>query len=372
MNAYISNIYTANPETRISQKEIAGFMNNIYQFRNGEKVRLDALYRASGIKYRYSVLKDFIREKDHFTFFPNATGSVSFPSTQSRMEVYQKEAIKIASQAGNKCLDSILDSREEITHLITTSCTGFYAPGIDIDLIHSLGLSHNVHRTAINYMGCYAAISALKNAASIAKSDPKAKVLVVSVELCSIHFQDRVNDDFLLANALFGDGAAALVVSGEQLKKSDFSISATNFHCNILPDGKKDMAWSIGNLGFEMKLSTYVPDIIKSDIGKMVDSISDENEIQREDLVYYAIHPGGKKILKVIEDELNITQEENRFAHHVLANYGNMSSPTVLYVLKEIFDQLSPADHGKKILSLAFGPGLTVESALLDIEFHAH
>ena len=367
MNIYLSKIATANPETRISQKEIAGFMNGIHNFRNGEKVRLDALYRVSGIKYRYSVLEDFTRERSEFTFFPRSNHGTPFPSTERRMQVYQREAIKIAAEAARKTIEDNEIKPEEITHLITTSCTGFYAPGIDIDLIHTLGLSKNVHRTAINYMGCYAAISALKNATSIAKADPNATVLVISVELCSIHFQDRVNDDFLLANALFGDGAAALLVSSKRPKEGSIAVSPRSFHCNLLPDGKNDMAWSIGNLGFEMKLSTYVPDIIKSDISSMVDTISEESDINRTELKYYAIHPGGKKILKVIEEELGISGEENRFSHEVLSEYGNMSSPTVLFVLKKITESLSSADQGSRILSLAFGPGLTVESAVLDV-----
>ncbi|NNF21384.1 MAG: type III polyketide synthase, partial [Saprospiraceae bacterium] len=142
------------------------------------------------------------------------------------------------------------------------------------------------------------------------------------------------------------------------------------FYSDILPSGSEDMAWSVGNLGFEMKLSTYVPDVIKTGVHNLGKELLSkiEPEIKIDDIKYFAIHPGGKKILEAVEDELGITKEDNRFAYRVLNNYGNMSSPTIVFVLNELSEHLTEKDHGEYVFCMAFGPGLTLESALLKIE----
>jgi prepilin-type processing-associated H-X9-DG protein len=241
-----------------------------------------------------------------------------------------------------------------------------YAPGLDIDLIHSLGLRKDVQRTCINFMGCYAAFNAIKLADSFCKSAPDARVLVVCTELCSIHFQKDYTDDNLLANALFADGSASLLIEGQA--RSGLNLHPLAFYCDVSPEGEKDMAWSVGNMGFEMKLSSYVPDVIRSGIRDLTSKLLHRISAEMSDIRYFAIHPGGKKILEVIEKELGLTREQNQDAYEVLRNYGNMSSPTVLFVINNICTRLNGVDHGKKILSFAFGPGLTLESMVLEVE----
>jgi alpha-pyrone synthase len=172
----------------------------------------------------------------------------------------------------------------------------------------------------------------------------------------------------MLANALFADGSAALLV--EALPRKGISLKPVSFHCDLAIDGEQDMAWTVGDSGFEMKLSTYVPNVIRGGIKKLTGSLLEGTSKKLSDVSYLAIHPGGKKILEVIEEELSISKNSNRYAYDILKQYGNMSSPTVLFVLNEILKTLSDKDENKNILSFAFGPGLTMESMLLQIENH--
>jgi prepilin-type processing-associated H-X9-DG protein len=215
-------------------------------------------------------------------------------------------------------------------------------------------------------MGCYAAFNALKVADAFCKSDPTAKVLIVCTELCSLHFQKQPTDDNLLANALFADGSAAIVMEAQT--KSNIRLKAETFHSDLSTGGEQAMAWTIGDVGFEMKLSAYVPAIIREGIQKLTTSLLKKTSKKLSDIRYIAIHPGGKKIVEAIEQELHLSKEQNEHAYRVLKNFGNMSSPTVVFVLKEIFDRIRGKDRNENILSFAFGPGLTLESMLLKIE----
>ena len=376
MTSYISAIGTAVPTHRIAQSDIARFMTHALALKSAEQQRLRALYRASGIAYRHSVLADYGRTQD-FDFFPNTPGLEPFPDIRRRMQVYQQEAVKLSYAAATDCLTQLPLERTNITHLIYVSCTGLYAPGVDIALVHQLGLNTHVQRTAINFMGCYAAFNALKVADSIVRARPEAHVLVVCTELCSLHFQKGHDEDTLLANALFADGAAATVVSQDRSLAS-VQFSMEQFYCDLAPEGQTDMAWSVGNTGFEMRLSSYVPQIIKKEIRQITQRLlqhlvyADEaaaspSLLSASSVDYYAIHPGGKRILKVIEEVLTLEKEDNRYAYEVLRQYGNMSSSTILFVLRALQRDLGVADHDKQVLGLAFGPGLTLESMLLRV-----
>ena len=302
MSAFITSIGTASPKHRLKQSEIADFMAINLKLDENQRRELQVLYRATGIQERYTVLEDYTRSIGSFEFFPNSEQLEPFPTVSKRLEVFKKEALPLSITAIKNCLGTA--DPGELTHLITVSCTGMYAPGIDIELTHSLGLSPSIRRTSINFMGCYAAINALKVAAQACLADRNAKVLVVCVELCSLHFQKYNTEDNILANALFGDGAAAVLVEGEANGPRPLSMEA--FHCTLAPNGHKDMAWSIGDLGFEMALSSYVPEIIKNGIGDLTRELLSQIDKDLMEIEYYAIHPGGKKILDAIEEELSI------------------------------------------------------------------
>ncbi|HEY5692539.1 MAG TPA: type III polyketide synthase, partial [Cyclobacteriaceae bacterium] len=241
-----------------------------------------------------------------------------------------------------------------------------FAPGLDIELVRQLELSSTISRTSINFMGCYAAFNALRVADSFCQQNKSAKVLIVCTELCSIHFQKENSEDNKLANALFADGSAALLV--EASPRANINLEIGKFFCDLFTEGERDMAWSIGDTGFKMKLSAYVPAVIKNGIKKLTFSLLSLNKINLSDIDYFAIHPGGKKILEAIEDQLGLKKSDNKYAYDVLKRYGNMSSPTVLFVLKEIYMSITSKDQGKKILSLGFGPGLTLESLILTVK----
>lgn len=365
MPTFINSIGTSLPPHVTDQGKIADFMVRHLQMDEEEERKLRILYRASGIQKRYSVLEDFSKNLNGQSFFKE---DVAFPSAKPRMVLYQRHALDLARRAIISALESSDVGTEHITHLIAVSCTGMYAPGLDIELIEELGLNTDTQRTSINFMGCYAAFNALKAANNIIGADPEAKVLVVCVELCSIHLQEKKDDQNLLANAIFGDGAAALVLSSSSGCRS---LELSSFFSDLALQGKQEMGWFIGDYGFEMRLSASVPDVIQEGIGDLTTRLLDKINLEISDIDFYAIHPGGKRILEVIEEQLNITREQNQPAREILRTHGNMSSPTVLFVIKSVFDAMTLEDDKKHILSFAFGPGLTLESAVFKAHINA-
>jgi len=361
--SYITAIGVANPITRIAQPAIADFMVQAMQLNEAGARRLKAIFRASGIAYRHSVLEDYGRLAD-FTFYPN-NPEQALPGTKLRGELYEKHAPTLSANAARAAMNKISLSPTEITHLITVSCTGMYAPGLDIDLIKLLKLRTDVQRTCINFMGCYAAFNGLRLADSFCKANPKARVLIVCTELCSIHFQNENTEDNLLANALFADGAAAMLV--EATPRPGINLRLTKFYSDLAFEGEHDMAWHIGDSGFEMRLSSYVPKVVNTGMRQLAHNLLAGSGYSLSDINYFAPHPGGLKILSAIESALEISKHQHKHAYEVLNQYGNMSSPTVVFVLHELMKSLSTIDDNKTIMSFAFGPGLTLESMLLKI-----
>jgi prepilin-type processing-associated H-X9-DG protein len=366
--SYITAIGIANPPNKFSQASIADFMIKAMQLTPNESRMLNTIFKASGIDFRYSVLSDYGRESD-FSFYSNASDFEPFPSTEKRLLAFRENVLSLSSSAIDNMLRVVPSfSVQEVTHLIVVCCTGMYAPGLDIDIVKKYGLRSSVQRTGINFMGCYAAFNALKVADAFCFQDENAKVLIVCTELCSLHFQKQPTEDNLLANALFADGSAAVLV--EARTKQSKRLNPICFHSALIAESGEDMAWTIGNLGFEMKLSSYVPAIIKSGIASLADTLLSKISKGISDIKYFAIHPGGKKILENIEYELGISKEQNQAAYCVLRNYGNMSSPTVLFVLYNLMNKVKKEDDEEHILSFAFGPGLTVEIVVLKIEVY--
>lgn len=368
MPSYLTALGTALPPHRYPQATIAQFMAAGMDLDEAGKRRLMAVYRSTRIQYRHSVLADYGLTNGSYTFYPNTPGLEPFPTVADRMALYRREALPLAWQAVAHLqahLPTASRALDGVTHLITVSCTGLYAPGLDIELIERLGLATTVQRTAINFMGCYGAFNGMKAADAFCRAYPDAKVLLVCVELCSIHFQKHHSDDAIRANALFGDGAAAVLI--ESVPRGPVSLELSQFFCDLLPEGQTDMAWQVGNFGFEMVLSSYIPDLIQQGIGHLFERLLAGARFPRESLGYFAVHPGGRAILEAIEKAAGLTSDDNRFSYDVLRDCGNLSSCTVLFVLERIWRQLGPGDHHKMILSCAFGPGLTLESALLRV-----
>ncbi len=363
--SFITSIGTAVPDYCISQSTLSEFMMRAMQPDYEGTRKLKTIFRASGISTRYSVLDDY-GKTENFSFYSNTTDFEPFPSTEKRINEYRTHAIGLSKKAIENCLAKRENfSPLSITHLITVSCTGMYAPGLDIDIVRELKLNTSIQRTSINFMGCYASFNAIKIADSICSASPEAKVLIVCTELCSLHFQKQPTDDNFLANALFADGSAALLM--EATANTGWNLSPIAFH-NALAFSEEDhMAWTVGNFGFEMKLSSYVPDIIRDGIQSLTTEMLLSIEKKLQDIQHFAIHPGGKKILEAIEEKLGLTKEHNKPAYNVLNDFGNMSSPTVLFVLDSILKKLNHTDQNALVLSFAFGPGLTLEGALFKL-----
>ncbi|MEM1137697.1 MAG: type III polyketide synthase [Bacteroidota bacterium] len=358
--SYLNAIGTAVPNYKIDQSQIADLFANKLDLSQQATHELRVLHRASGIRNRYTVIPDFLSYTES-NFFKRK----NFPKVSERMQLYVQEAPTLSLKAIENCLLKAKNtSIKDITHLITVSCTGMYAPGLDIQLIEATGLNTAVQRTAINFMGCYGAFNGLKVADNICRSQPDANVLLLCVELCTIHFQDSNAPDDLLSSTLFADGAAAALIQGKQ-EKGNTAIQLRQFYCDLFPDGKRDMSWHIGDFGFEMKLSAYVPALLGKGIGKLLNNLLANTNLNRNNIDLFAIHPGGKRILEVIEEKLEIEREQNRFAFEILKNYGNMSSVTILFVLDLLLKEEKNTSLKKNIMALAFGPGLTMESALM-------
>lgn len=358
--SYITAIGTANPTHRLHQSDIARFIGNALEMSEQELEELSRLYESTGIHTRHSVLEDFSRPPESFTFFPNNEDLKPFPSVADRMRLFEDEAKGLAQQACEQVLSEQPGKRQQVTHLITVSCTGMYAPGLDVELLQLLDLPMSTHRTAVNFMGCYAAFNGLKVADAIVRADPEAVVLMVCVELCSLHFQRSKSKEQLVAGALFGDGSAAVLVEGQP--GAGISLAMEKAYCEVMPDGHEAMAWHISDFGFEMRLSAYVPVMLKQGIRKLCGKLLNGSGLDLGAVQHFAIHPGGKKILEVCEEQLDLEHEDNRHAWKVLREWGNMSSPTILYVLNEFRKELQPQQDGETMIAMAFGPGLTVES----------
>jgi predicted naringenin-chalcone synthase len=243
----IISIGTAVPAFRHQQKDILQFMQQIYAFNDSDRRKLRYLYNQSSIESRYSVVGDYSRSLPEWKFYPHSENIEPFPSLEQRMTWYNRYAAPLSIDAIRHCLDGKL-KEEEITHLITVSCTGMSAPGLDLQLMELMELPRTIYRTSVNFMGCYAAIHALKMADSICRSEKQAKVLIVCTELCTLHFQREPTIDNIASSLLFGDGSAAvLIVPDESPSKG---IVIRNFYSEILPKGKKDMALGIILNGF--------------------------------------------------------------------------------------------------------------------------
>lgn len=356
-------IGTANPKYKQLQVRTAEQIAMSLNLTPAEKRMLKSVYKATGIEHRHSVLSDYCKSPGEYEFFPNNPDS-SFPGTAARMKIYKDNALDLALAAIENCLTSLNGfDYNEITHLITVSCTGMYAPGIDIEIVQKLQLNSTTKRTAINFMGCYGAYNAFKVADAICKSDPNATVLIVCVELCTIHFQKSMDIDNIISNSIFADGAASALIKSQPTYKKYMTFE--HFHSDLLPQTKQEMAWHIGDNGFDIVLSTYVPQVIESGIMNFTNNLLNQCNVTLANIDLYAIHPGGIKILEACENALKINKEHNKYSYEVLKHHGNMSSATVIFVLKAIWNDLNNHDHQKNIFSCAFGPGLTLESMIL-------
>ena len=340
----IRGLGTAVPPYRHAQKDI---YEQFVEPRLGPNRLARAAFMSAQIDYRHSVFGDSSFYNHRRTF-------------AERNEAYMHYARPLGAQAISRCLEDARLVPSEVDDLIVVSCTGLDTPGLDLLLAADLGMRHDLRRTFIGAMGCYAAFPGLYRAASAARACPGTRALVLCIELGTLHFQDDPGTDNLLAAALFGDGAAAVLVDGEAatgphlLDQRTFSDYQTLDH----------MAWHVADEGFRLTLSSYVPNVLRSKAAYLIDELLAPHGLRRSDVRFWGIHPGGALILDYLERALELDPEALRFSRRVLREYGNLSSATVLFVLDEMRRSGEPRPGDLGVL-MAFGPGLTFESCLL-------
>lgn len=327
---------------------------------------LKGLYKHSGIHTRHSVLPDFLPatsesslEASSTALYPQSVEG-AFPPLSARMAVYQEAALPLA-------LAAVRDAEvplDKVTHLIAVSCTGLAAPGMDLMLLRALELPAHTHRTCVHYMGCYAALHGLKQADSICRADPEAHVLLVCVELCTLHFQPDTSWDNLTSSLLFADGAAAVMVTGQMTGQAPATpaLEMRHFYSEVALEGWDEMSWNPDEKGFLMRLGRGVPFMLQNHSQPLIKRALERAGLSLDDVHHWAIHPGGRLILDLLIRELNLAPDALWSARQVLQRYGNMSSPTILFVLKAL---QGVAQASENIFAAAFGPGLTMETALL-------
>jgi predicted naringenin-chalcone synthase len=347
--AYINRVAVAVPEHEVHDTFVR-FAARLLRDRRS-RLLFDRMVSRAHIKRRWSCLQPAA---------PGCNASVDaggfytlgrFPSTAERMARYEIEAPKLAAQAVARLGDAVRDA----THLIVTSCTGLSAPGIDLEMVQRCGLDPSVERTVIGFMGCYAAITALKLARHIVRSDASAKVLVLSVELCTLHLQETEDLDRLLTFLLFGDGASAALVSAEP---SGLALDA--FNAVLVQQAADQITWNIRDCGFDMVLSGQVPATINDAL--RVGATRVLPDVSADAIDMWAVHPGGRTVLDAVEGAFGLGEPALAASRAVLRDYGNMSSPTVMFVLEALMRQRRPA--GARGCAMAFGPGLTAETML--------
>ncbi|MCA9050686.1 MAG: type III polyketide synthase [Planctomycetaceae bacterium] len=368
------------PPHSIAQEEAAEFAGTCLAGETHDVGRsaalVSALYRRSGVQTRHSVVLDSSTSAGSATqtFYPSSEERTELgPGTAERMQRYEADAPKLAAAAAADALEQSGVSPESVTHLVTVSCSGFSAPGVDLYLIHELQLAPTVARTHVGFMGCHGALNGLRTAAAFAASDPQAVVLVCAVELCTLHHQYGWDPQRIVANSLFADGAAAVVGraarpvegAGDDVCRPEAANVSTSFilgHASqIVPNTHHMMTWRIGDHGFRMTLSPEVPDVITRSLAGVLNTFLSRFGMTMSDVPSWAIHPGGPRILNAVGEVAGLTSDQLEPSRRVLARCGNMSSPTVLFILDELRRRGAP----HPTVMLAFGPGLNIEMALI-------
>ncbi|MFT5301812.1 MAG: alkylresorcinol/alkylpyrone synthase [Mariniblastus sp.] len=401
--ATLLGIGTSHPVHTMSQAEALKMFSDLVCENEKQKRLAKVLYRKSGVKNRHTVVphqaaytwgtparqvtavgtsetvgfnRDLLVAPE--TLPEISPGESAGPTTGERMQIYREFASSLAIESAKAALSDGRIEPEQITHLVVVTCTGFDSPGIDIQLIKQLGLPPTTQRVNVGFMGCHAAINGIRVATAIAQSDPNARVLMTAVELCSLHYKFQWDLEGVIGNALFADGSASLVFGSkdptipnslpesETPSSSDWNVVSTG--SVLIPDSIETMSWTVGDNGFEMILTNEIGDRIEATLKDWLVNWLADHQLTIDEIDLWGVHPGGPRILSAVQNSLSLSDDDLATSRSVLQRYGNMSSPTVLFILQEFTDAIRAADRsGEKsnCLLLAFGPGLVAEVALL-------
>ncbi|MEK3882943.1 type III polyketide synthase [Paenibacillus sp. PL2-23] len=318
------------------------------------------IFKQCGVDSRYTCEPNLLEEADDCRYFkgPELGGGL-VPTTGERMAVYKQACVPLAVEAARAALADGGTEAESVTHLITVSCTGQFLPGLDAVLIRELGLRETAARYPLTFLGCAAGLKAIALAKGMVSAQPQARVLIVCVELCTLHIQPSGGREALYGASFFGDGASACVVGAAESRGRDNSCFLLGEERTVLLEGSEgEMVWEIGDHGFDLYLSTSIPRLIGEHVPAQVERLLEG--AAKPDL--WAIHPGGRGIVDILQELFGLTEEQTSASRSILRNYGNMSSATILFVLAEMKRELeasrAPVREG---VALAFGPGVTAE-----------
>ena len=358
MNCSILGLGTAVPPDSVPQEEALCMSTAVVCDNERQERLMRILFRKSGIDSRGAVLPTSLGPE--WKQRPDALNPGHGPRTAERMQLYGQFAGPLAATASTRALEDAQLNPDQITHLVTVSCTGFGAPGVDIGLIQTLGLPATTQRINVGFMGCHGAINGMRTVRGLVAADPDAKVLMCAVELCSLHYRMTWDDEGIIGNALFADGAAAMVVTGDSSDASPLWEIGGSGSC-LIPDSADAMSWHVGDHGFDMRLTGQVAESIEGALRPWMESWLNSLSCSLDEVGAWAVHPGGPKILDAVEAALDLTGDATSISRSVLREHGNMSSPTVLFVLDRMRESVTPGP----IVALAFGPGLMAEAAFL-------
>jgi predicted naringenin-chalcone synthase len=360
----IAGVGTAAPEFSITQAEV-GEVNKLFCAGDDDRLRLiPALYRRARVRKRHSVLLQIAEGEplERQTLYHASRGEGDQgPTTRARMRVYEREAPRLVVRAGRQALADAGVDAAALTHLVTVSCTGFHAPGVDARVIEELGLARTVNRTHVGFMGCHGALNGMRVAHSFVGAEPRARVLLCAVELCTLHFYYGWDAEKIVANSLFADGAGALVGIADEGEPDPESWSLTANGTYLMPDSADAMTWRIGDHGFHMTLSAQVPALIRKHLAGWLEEWLTSNGLGVGEVGTWAVHPGGPRILDAFADAMDLDEDALEVSREVLQEFGNMSAATLLFILQRLRDRCAP----RPCVAVGFGPGMVVEAALL-------
>ncbi|WP_010272628.1 type III polyketide synthase [Paenibacillus senegalensis] len=390
-NSYpaLLGIGTAVPEHRVDQQEAAERIAAFLEHSPSSARWAKRIFRQVAVDSRYTC-EASLAESGPSRYLPNSLNEQA-PSTSERMKSYQEHSVPLAANAAREALHDSGTAKEDITHLMAVSCTGMFLPGLDVALIRGLGLPSDIKRLPLTFMGCAAGVTAMRTAADLVKADPNAKVLIVCVELCTLHVQPSGEKEALFGAAFFGDGASACVI-GRAAKRDKGLFHLGNGRTALFPAGGKDMVWTLADFGFDLYLSPAIPELIGKYLPDELDLLlqrkqgeshaysdvkraeaSEGEQSPLRELELWAIHPGGKGIIDGLQSIYKLEDRQTAPSREVLRRYGNMSSATILFVLQRMLKQIQAEEEesselrSRSGIAIGFGPGLHAE--LLELTY---
>ncbi|MCV4230770.1 type III polyketide synthase [Virgibacillus sp. LDC1] len=355
-DAAILGMGTALPAHSVAQSDIADLIASTLQDKPDLARFARRVFRSCGVETRYTCESNYLGPLEECRYLPSHDES-DIPTTEERMDTYKREALPLGVAAAEKALKDAGMSPDRITHLITVSCTGQYQPGMDVLLVRQLGLSPRVNRLPLIFQGCAAGLKAIQMARDVVRGAPASQVLIVCVELCTLHFQPVKEREALFAASFFGDGASSCVIGLPETNHRHYLELGPGYSV-LLPDSTEDMTWEVGNTGFDLFLSPRIPKLLGIHLEEELRILLKDDKLPE----LWAIHPGGRGIVDSVQEVMRLTDEQTKYSRDILRTAGNLSSVTIMFVLSAMRKEMLELDKAStEGVAMAFGPGLTAE-----------